>query len=184
MLIKVTIAFIAGILIAWRLEISATALVLFLIGAALTAALLRTRGRAMLPALLVAALLLGALRFELSEGRSPGHLLNFHSDQGVMIKGSIVTDPQSSVAQTRLRLHVDGIFSDGAWTTASGDVRVTLRAPLETWPRETSLTSVTAIGCACKKSCGHHQTCKNSITPLIWPSRESTALCPFPRPRC
>jgi competence protein ComEC len=131
LLIKVTIAFIAGILIAWRLEISATALVLFLIGAALTAALLRTRGRAMLPALLVAALLLGALRFELSEGRSPGHLLNFHSDQGVMIEGSIVTDPQSSGAQTRLRLHVDSIFSDGAWTTASGDVRVTLRAPLE-----------------------------------------------------
>ena len=63
LLIRVTIAFIAGILIAWRLDFSTTALVLFLIGAALSAALLRTRGRTMLPALLVAALLLTALRF-------------------------------------------------------------------------------------------------------------------------
>ena len=113
LLIRVTIAFIAGILIAWRLDFSTTALVLFLIGAALSAALLRTRGRTMLPALLVAALLLTALRFELSEGRSPGLLPDYHSVQGVMIEGSIAADPQSSSAQSRLRLHVDSIFSDG-----------------------------------------------------------------------
>jgi len=61
LIIKVTIAFIVGILIAWRLEISASALVLFLIGAALSTALLRIRSRTLLPAPLVAALQLGAL---------------------------------------------------------------------------------------------------------------------------
>ena len=131
MLIRLAIAFVAGILIGLRLEVSATALALFLAAVVLMAAWLRTQNRAIWPAFLLAALLLGVLRYEVADFGEPDSLSPFHSTLGVIIEGVISDDPQSTGMQTRLRLRVDRVFAQGQWQIATGDVLVMLRAPVE-----------------------------------------------------
>ena len=131
MLIRLTIAFIAGILIGWRLEISPMAVAMFIVAAGLLAAWMRTRNRAVGPALLLTALLLGALRYETADVGPPDSLSAFHSTYGVIIEGVIADDPQTAGIHTRFRLRADRIFAQGEWRTATDDVLVTLRAPSE-----------------------------------------------------
>ncbi|MCH8826914.1 MAG: DNA internalization-related competence protein ComEC/Rec2 [Chloroflexi bacterium] len=131
MLIRLTIAFLSGILIGWRLEISPVALSLFLAAAGLAAAWLRVRRRAVWPAMLLAALLLGTLRYEFSDTGEPDSLSQYHSAQGVILEGIVAGDPQSAGTYTRLRLRADRIFAQGQWRDETGEALVTLRAPLE-----------------------------------------------------
>ncbi|MDA0768602.1 MAG: ComEC/Rec2 family competence protein [Chloroflexi bacterium] len=130
MLIKLTIAFIAGLLIGWRLEVPPMAIGLFLAGAGLLAAWLRASSRTVLPGLLLVALILGTLRYEISHNGEADHLSTYHSVNGVMLEGVVAGDPQATGTYTRVRLRVERIFANGQWQDAAGHVLVNLRAPL------------------------------------------------------
>ena len=95
------------------------------------AALLANARRSLLPALFIAALLLGMLRWELSGGDRSQTLVPYHSRSPVQVEGVVVSDPEAAGSATRLRLRVDRIGSGDGSATVTGDVLVTLRESVE-----------------------------------------------------
>ena len=110
---------------------SVAALGLFAVASMLVLALLFSMRRPLLPAVLLLVLLLGTLRVEAFESDLPPELAAYHSPRVLKLQGVVVGDPEAAGAFTRLRLRLDGIKPDGAWTEASGDILVTLRESSE-----------------------------------------------------
>ncbi|MCH8062888.1 MAG: DNA internalization-related competence protein ComEC/Rec2 [Chloroflexi bacterium] len=125
-------SFVAGIILSSAHEAPASALVLFLVAAIALGVLLHTsRLSIRLPlVLLLPFLVLGMLRAA-GTGADSDALASFHGRTPHQVEGVVVSDPEPAGEFTRLRLRVDRVGLNGEWSTASGDVLVTLREPVE-----------------------------------------------------
>ena len=124
--------FVGGLIFGARWDVQAGALALFLVASALLAALCVSTRRSALPALALAALLLGLLRAGMVE--PPGaELRRYHDAPGTEVRGVVSDDPTGSGAVLSFRLSVERLRPDdrSAWVEASGDVRVTARVPAD-----------------------------------------------------
>ena len=130
-LLSLAAAFLAGVLLASRLDVAVAALWLFAVASILVLGLPVSVRRPLLPGVLLLVLILGALRVEVFESDLPPELTAYHSPRVLKLQGTVVGDPEAAGASTRLRLRVDGIKPDDAWIEASGDVLVTLRESSE-----------------------------------------------------
>ena len=123
-------AFGVGLPLGARWDIPFGALALFLIASALLAALSVSTRRSALPALALAALLLGLLRADMVE--PPGaELRRYYDVPGTEVHGVVSDDPTGSGAVLSFRLSVERLRpdNDSQWREVSGDVRVTARIP-------------------------------------------------------
>ena len=124
-LLALAVAFLVGVVVADRLDPPSSALWLFAL-AFLTLA-------ALLPAVLLLLLALGALRFVLS-GAPVSALIAYHGPRLLQLQGIVVADPEAAGTATRFRLAVDQSKQTEGWIDASGDVLVTLRPSTELAP--------------------------------------------------
>ena len=124
-LLALAVAFLVGVVVADRLDPPSSALWLFAL-AFLTLA-------ALLPAVLLLLLALGALRFVLS-GDPVSALIAYHGPRLLQLQGIVVADPEAAGTATRFRLAVDQSKQTEGWIDASGDVLVTLRPSTELAP--------------------------------------------------
>ena len=125
------IAWVAGIYLGARLDLSQPAIGLFLSASVLLLALLVSARRSLLPALLVVALLVSVLRVEIFGGDQTSSLAAYHSRLPIQVEGVVVRDPEATGPFTRLRLRVDRLNAAHEWVEVQGDVLVTLRESSE-----------------------------------------------------
>ena len=130
-LLTLAAAFVAGIWLADRLAISVPGLSLLALAGLLGIALLFSLRRSILPALLVVAVVAGALRVEALGPRGEGPLLAYHGRAPLQIEGVVVGDPRSRGVAATLRLSAEQINTGDGWADTTGEVLVTLRASVE-----------------------------------------------------
>ena len=130
-LLALAVTFLAGVVVADRLDIPVSALGMFALAFVLVAALQVSVRRTPLPAFLLLLLILGALRVELNGDDPASALVAYHSRRPLQVQGVVVGDPDAAGAATRFRLAVDRIRPEDDWIKASGEVLVTLREPAE-----------------------------------------------------
>ncbi len=115
-------AFLVGVSVASGFGPPLPAIALFLCASVLLTALLVVTRRSPMPALLLAALVLGMLRFALTDDAALA-LAEHHSRIPVQVEGVITSDPEAVGALTRFRLRVEKVGEE----EVSGDALVTLR---------------------------------------------------------
>ena len=123
-------SFIGGLILGAWWEVPVGALALFILASLLTAALLVSTRRSALPALALAALLLGVLRAGSVE--PPGFELRpYHDLARTEVQGVVTDDPTGSDTFLTFRLSAERLRpeNDFQWREVSGDVRVTARIP-------------------------------------------------------
>ena len=128
----VAAAFFTGLILESALEAPAAALGLFALASTLLVALSAYMRVSMLPAMVVAVLVLGLLRAGTVE--PPGaELRPYHGTQTVEVQGMVTQDPTDSGKTLSLRLSVSRLrtYADSPWTDVSGDVWVTVRVTSE-----------------------------------------------------
>ena len=130
-LLALAVAWLIGIFLGVRLGLPLSALVLFAVAVVLLTALLATLHRSLLPTLLLAVMIAGALRVELFHGDPTSALAVFHTPSPILVEGVVINDPEAGGATTRFRLEVDRLAHGDEWQDASGYVLVTLRGPAE-----------------------------------------------------
>ena len=122
------VSFIGGLLLweAWNAPIAAVGLLTA--AAVLLVALSRSARVSLLPALAVAAALLGLLRAGLVEPLG-AELLPYHDERATVAEGLVVDQPTDHGGAYSFRLSVDRIRTgrDATWLDVSGDVRITAR---------------------------------------------------------
>ena len=115
-----------------RLDLPFLALVLLLPAALLGAFLVRRRWRPLMLALLVLALLAGAVRFHFHEEEARGEGLDlYHGAGSVALRGVVASYPEQRGSVTRFRLAAREVLVDGEWEPVSGQVLVTARESRE-----------------------------------------------------
>ncbi len=124
-----SVAWAAGVLLAFYTDAPPPATVLFAVGSALLAAFLASARRTPVPGLLALALFLGVLRADACAGGPRDTLAAYHG-QPVRVEGVIVSDPEAIGAFTRSRLRAERVGQGGQWADASGHVLVTARESL------------------------------------------------------
>ena len=127
-LLTLAAAFVAGIWLTDRLAISVPCLSLLALAGLLGIGLLFSLRRSILPALLVVAIVGGALRVEALGPRAEGHLLAYHGRASLQIEGVVVGDPRSRGVAATLRLSAERIDTGDGWVDTTGEVLVALRA--------------------------------------------------------
>ena len=125
-LLALAASWLAGVFLGVRLDVPTPALGLFAVASILLTALLAVSRRSSLPALLLAALMLGTLRAGFLGDDGGSMLASYHSRTPVQVRGLVINDPEAVGTATRFRLAVDRIRPDGGWVTVSGDMLVTL----------------------------------------------------------
>jgi competence protein ComEC len=125
-LLLLAVAFLGGIVLGARSDVPSHALGLFALALVLLSALLLVSRRSPLPTLLLAVLVLGMLRVELS-GDAASALDAYHRENTVLLQGVVASDPEASGPATRFRLEVDLIERGSEWSIVSGVSLVTLR---------------------------------------------------------
>ena len=130
-LLTLAAAFVAGIWLADRLAISVPGLSLLALAGLLGTALLFSLRRSLLPALLVVAIVAGALRVEALGPRGEGPLLAYHGRAPLQIEGVVVGDPTPRGVAATLRLSAKRINTGDGWVDTTGEVLVTLRESVE-----------------------------------------------------
>ncbi len=123
-------AFVGGLALGARWDISLGALALFTLASIMLVALFALTRRSVLPALALTALILGLLRAGSVE--PPGaELKPYHDMPQAEVQGVVTDDPTGSGTVLTFRLSVERLHSDSRspWAEVSGDVRVTARAP-------------------------------------------------------
>ena len=127
---SVAAGFLAGLILGARWDAPTGAIFLFTTAALLAVALSFSARRFLIPALAVAAMLLGALRAGTVE--EPGAELGPYRDApGSMVEGVVSDDPTGAGTTLTFRLSAERIRPDNRspWIAVSGDVRVTARVP-------------------------------------------------------
>ncbi len=84
-----------------------------------------------MPALLLAAAVLGALRVEYLSTQDASSLATYHGRGAVLVRGVVSSDPEAAGAATRFRFSVRQVGESGLWREKTGDVLVTLRESAE-----------------------------------------------------
>ena len=130
-LLTLAAAFVAGIWAADRLAISVAGVSLLALAGLLGIALLFSLRRSILPALLVVAVVAGALRVEALGPTEDGPLLPYHGRAPLQIEGVVVGDPRSRGVAATLRLSAERINTGDGWADTTGELLVTLRASVE-----------------------------------------------------
>ena len=120
------LAFIAGLLVADFLHLSIAVVTLLTLAAVLLVALSALSRVSILPALALAALLMGILRAGLVEPIGDD-LASYHGDPATTVQGLVVDQPVDHGGAHSFRLSADriSIAGDGTWLDVSGDIRVT-----------------------------------------------------------
>ena len=130
-LLTLAAAFVAGIWVADRLAISVAGLSLLALAGLLGIGLLFSFRRSILPALLVVAIVVGALRGEALGPKGEGPLLAYRGPAPLQIEGVVVGDPRSRGVAATLNLSAERINTGDGWVDTTGEVLVTLRASVE-----------------------------------------------------
>ena len=125
-LLALAVAWTAGVSLVVRFDVREPALGLFLLASALLVALSVGLRRPVLPALLVALLVLGMIRVEALDDDRPSRLSVYHG-RPVQLQGVIADDPEAAGAFTRFKLHTEKVEADDATEEVSGVVLVTAR---------------------------------------------------------
>ena len=122
------VAFIAGLLFAEFWDVQLVVVGLLTAASVLLVALSGLTRVTLLPALALAAVLLGILRVGLV-GPPGADLLPYHDERATIAQGLVVDDPTDHGVADSFRLSVDRIrnAADTKWLDVSGDVRVTAR---------------------------------------------------------
>ena len=130
-LIGVAGVFLLGVFIAEHLLAPEAALGTFLLASVFPLILLVTFRRSLLfPGLLVVTFLLGMLGAEVTFGDQPSPLTAYHG-RTLLVRGVVISDPESAGSATRFRFEVDRVRSGDTWAEESRDALVTLRASAE-----------------------------------------------------
>ena len=129
-LLSLAAAFLAGVYLGTGLEPPAAALGLFALSALLLTLLLVIMRLRPLPALLLLAVVLGALRVT-APLAAETELAAHHSQGPLRLDGVVVSDPEAAATSIRFRLQADRINPGDGWTPISGDVLVTMRESIE-----------------------------------------------------
>ena len=130
-LIGVAGVFLLGVFIAEHLLALEAALGTFLLASVFPLILLVTFRRSLLfPGLLVVTLLLGMLGAEVTFGDQHSPLTAYHG-RTLLVRGVVISDPESAGSATRFRFEVDRVRSGDTWAEESRDALVTLRASAE-----------------------------------------------------
>ena len=122
-------AFVLGVLLADRWAISVSGLLLLAVAALLGAFLLASLRRPLLIALVLMAIVAGALRVEALQPDAEPPLVSYHGPTRVRLEGVVVSDPASRGGATTLRLRAERIDAGDGWVDATGDMLLSLRAP-------------------------------------------------------
>ena len=126
MLPVLAVAFIAGLLVGDFLKIALAVVSLLTLAAILLVALSALSRISLLPALALAALLIGILRIGLVDPVVED-LASYHGGPAVTVQGLVVDQPVDHGGAHSLRLSADriSIDRDETWLEVSGDIRVT-----------------------------------------------------------
>ena len=130
-LLALATTFLAGIVLGDRLGPPVSVLALFSLACVLLWALLVTARRSRLPAALLAAVLVGAVRAAILSGEDPSSLVAHHSTGPVALQGVVTADAEPAGRAIRFRLAVDRIRPGERWEEVSGEVLVTAAASSE-----------------------------------------------------
>ena len=121
LVMALSVAFLLGILFASQVELSALAIgvVAGLLALAGTSAI-RFR-RSMRFFFIVLVFLLGLVRVVAFDSDPHSDLLQYHNVESLEVEGVVAVDPEPLETLTRLRISVERVKRDEAWTDASGD---------------------------------------------------------------
>ncbi len=125
-LLVVASAFLFGVFLGDRLDLSVPALLMFASTALLIALLLRRTGRSAMPGVLVLCVVLGSLRAA-STDDSTTALARYHGLRPIQVEGFAETDAEPVGTAMRFPLRVERIQRDDDWVEVEGTVLVTTR---------------------------------------------------------
>jgi len=113
-------AWLAGLLLGIRLEVTALPILLLALAMLSLGGLLRLSGRGASLAILAGVLLLGLFRVEVTGDPTTGLVL--HESQQVVLQGRIVDDPETTPRRFKFALEVDAVDRGEGWQTQSGKI--------------------------------------------------------------
>ena len=126
-ILTIASAWALGIWLGARYDASGSALGLLALGTVLLAILLRGSGRTALPAVALAAVVLGLVRSDVAGDASSDGLAPFQQAREISLRGTVAGYPEESGTVTRVVLSADAVNDGSGWAEAEGGVLVTLR---------------------------------------------------------
>ncbi len=124
-----SIAWAAGVLLAFYTDAPPLATGLLAVASALLAGSLAAGRRTPLPGLLAMALFLSILRADACAS-APSESLDAYHGRPARVEGVVASDPEAHGAFAMFRLRVERVGQGGQWADVSGDVLVTARESL------------------------------------------------------